>query len=306
MNKTEANISLFIITFFSAIQYVFLANIPESVSDFAFLTVTNLIGFGIAFAFFFGELFRIDKKQIIQSLVLSAELFGFNLFVLLGTSGVGATVSVCVLSAYFLFVPLFSLILFKKKPDKFSLIGIATALMGLMIILNRDISGITNIHILYLVAADVFFALYILTVSHYTSKSNPSILAMGQMFFNAIFALIFWIGEAHLTHTPMSLPSDAKFWGSVLFISLFIRGMYGVVQIYAQRYVSALNTSLIFSSEIIVTMLMSPVLALLFGTQAEVITPLKIVGAIVMTGGILIADSSFTDGIRRRLTHEKK
>lgn len=305
MNKAEANLSLLIITFFSAIQYVFLANVPESVSNFAFLTITNLIGFGIALALFWGELFRISKKQILQSVILSAELFGFNLFVLLGTAGVSATVSSCVLSAYFVFIPVFSLVFLKKKPDKLSLIGIGIVLAGLFLIMNTDIAGIINVHILYLVVADVFFAMYIMTAGHFTAKSNPSILAMGQMLFSAIIAFVFWLGEARITNTAISLPSDAAFWGSVLFISFFIRGLYGVVQIYAQRYVSALNTSLIFSSEIVITMLMSPVLALLFGTVAEDITPWKVAGAIVMVTGILLADTSFTTAVKRRFAHEK-
>ncbi len=305
MNKVEANLSLLMITFFAAIQYVFLTNVPETVSNFAFLTITNLIGFGIALAVFWGELFRINKKQLLQSVILSAELFGFNLFVLLGTSGVSATVSSCVLSVYFIFIPVFSFVFLKKKPDKLSLIGIGVVLAGLSLIMSKEIAGIIDVHILYLVVADAFFAIYIMTVGNYTAKSNPSILAMGQMFFNAIFALVFWFGEARFTHTLMALPSDAAFWGSVLFISFFIRGLYGVVQIYAQRYVNALDTSLIFSSEIVITMLMSPILALLFGTKTEIITPLKITGAIVMVAGILLADASFTTAVKRRFVHEK-
>lgn len=305
MNKTEGNLSLFIITFFSAIQYVFLANVPDDVSKFAFLTITNLIGFGIALALFFGELFRINRKQVLQSLILSAELLGFNLFVLLGVSGAGATLSACVLSAYFVFIPLISLIFFKKKPDKFGLIGIVIVLAGLFLIASSDLGVIFNVNILYLVVADIFFAMYIMTVGQFSVKSNPSILAMGQMFFCAVLALVFWFGESRITNTPMSLPTDAKFWGSAIFISFFIRGLYGVVQINAQRYVSPLNTSLIFSSEIIITMLMSPVLFLLFGTEPEVITPLKVVGAVVMVFGILFADPSFIAAVRRRFQRGK-
>ncbi|MDY6432372.1 MAG: hypothetical protein SPK67_05940, partial [Synergistales bacterium] len=66
MNKIEANISLFAITFFASIQYVFLAGVPADLSHFAFMCITNLIGFLMTFAFFFGELFRLDAKQIIQ------------------------------------------------------------------------------------------------------------------------------------------------------------------------------------------------------------------------------------------------
>ena len=80
MNKIEANISLFAITFFAAVQYIFLAGVPADLSHFAFLCVTNLIGFLITFLFFFGELFRLDVKQVIQSIILSAELVGFNFF----------------------------------------------------------------------------------------------------------------------------------------------------------------------------------------------------------------------------------
>ncbi len=53
MNKTEASVSLIIITFFSASQYAFLAGVPDSVSQFSFLFITGLVGFLITFALFF-------------------------------------------------------------------------------------------------------------------------------------------------------------------------------------------------------------------------------------------------------------
>lgn len=304
MNKREANVSLFIITFFAAIQYAFLEGVPDSVSHFAFLCVTNLIGFLLTLAVFFSELFRVDRKQIRQSLLLSLELFGFNVFLLLGSS-VGATVSACVLSAYFVFLPLLSLLLFKFKSDKMTLCAVGVVLAGLALMMLEDPAGLKDIHFLYLLIADVFFALYILTVGRFTAGSNPSILAMGQMLFNCLIALLFWVGQSAIQKTPLSLPTDSAFWGSAIFIGFFIRGLYGIVQMFAQRYVSPLNTSLIFSTEIIITMLMSPVLALLFGTQPERITPLRLAGAGVMVLGILLADPSVTGALKRRLRHEK-
>ena len=304
MNKREANVSLFIITFFAAIQYAFLEGVPDSVSHFAFLCVTNLIGFLLTLAVFFSELFRVDRKQIRQSLLLSLELFGFNVFLLLGSS-VGATVSACVLSAYFVFLPLLSLLLFKFKSDKMTLCAVGVVLAGLALMMLEDPAGLKDIHFLYLLIADVFFALYILTVGRFTAGSNPSILAMGQMLFNCLIALLFWVGQSAIQKTPLSLPTDSAFWGSAIFIGFFIRGLYGIVQMFAQRYVSPLNTSLIFSTEIIITMLMSPVLALLFGTQPERITPLRLAGAGVMVLGILLADPSVTGALKWRLRLEK-
>lgn len=304
MNKTEANVSLLIITFFAAIQYAFLAGVPETVSHFAFLGITNLIGFLLTLTLFFGELFRLDSKQIKQSLVLSLELFGFNVFLLLGSSA-GATVSACVLSAYFVFLPLLSFLLFRTKPERNTVIAVIVVLAGLFLMMNGNLAGLLDIHILYLLAGDVFFALYILTVGKYSAGSNPAVLAMGQMLFSCLISMLFWMGESAVQRTVPTLPIDPAFWGSAVFIGFFIRGLYGVVQMYAQRYVSPLNTSLIFSSEIIITMVMSPVLARLFGTAAEQITPLKLVGAAVMVVGILTADRTVVDAVERRLRREK-
>ena len=50
MNKTEASVSLFTITFFAAVQYAFLAGVPDSVSHFAFLFITGIVGFLCSFS----------------------------------------------------------------------------------------------------------------------------------------------------------------------------------------------------------------------------------------------------------------
>ena len=111
---------------------------------------------------------------------------------------------------------------------------------------------------------------------------------MGQLFFNLVFSSGAWFFQFVSGKATMNIPSLPSFWGSVIFISFFIRGLYGVVQIYAQRYVSAINTSLIFSSEILMTMLMSPVLARIFNTPEEEITPYKLFGGLLLVAGLLI------------------
>lgn len=306
MNRLTANFSLYAITFFAAVQYVFLANVPEDVSSFAFLAVTNLIGFIITFCVFFAELQRLDRKQILQSLVLSMELLGFNLFLLWGSRGVDATVTACVLSSYFVFVVLLSRLIFRQKADKGKYFSIVIVLLGVFFMMDADFMALMNRNVLFLVIADIFFAMYLLTAEKYASSSNPSILAMGQTFFNFVIALGCWGVESAVRGRPFSLTADPKFWGSVFFISFFIRGLYGIVQIYAQRYVSPLNVALIFSTEIIMTMLLSPLLSQLLGTRGEKITPLRVLGAVVMMCGILLADPAFADRLRRRFAHAKK
>jgi drug/metabolite transporter (DMT)-like permease len=90
----------------------------------------------------------------------------------------------------------------------------------------------------------------------------------------------------------ISLPKEPMFWGSVIFISFFIRGLYTVVQIYAQRYVTPVNAALIFSSEIIMTLLLSGFVYKYIFTEPyyEVITLQKIIGVTFMLIGILMSE----------------
>ena len=58
-------------------------------------------------------------------------------------------------------------------------------------------------------------------------------------------------------------------------------------------------------TESVLVGLVCAVLALLFGTQLEAITPLRLSGAIVMVAGILLSDPSVTGALKGRIGHEK-
>lgn len=301
MNKLEAKVCLFVITFFTGVQYVFLTDIEADISQFAFLTVTNFIGFVIVFATFFGELFLITKKQIKQSLLLAAEMFLFNICLLVGSSGMDPAVVSFAMIGYVLIIPVIYIFM-KKKIPKSNLIGTVVVMTGLALALEMSPSGFADSRILFLIGANIAFAFYIVTVEYVCNRSNPSILAMGRMFFSFLISLIFWIAESVITSESMMLPSDTNFWSSVMYISIFVTGFYCVVQIYAQRYVSAMDTALIFSTETVITLLMAPLLAMLTGGAYEPITLIRLTGCAVIIAGVLIADGSIYNKNKLRVT----
>ena len=287
MNKLEANISLLAIVFFSSFQCVFLSGIPEDISAFLFLCVTNFVGFIITTAFFYNDLFRIDAEQIKQSAIISLELIGFNLFLLFGAYDVVPSLIASVSASYFVFVMLIESVIFRTVPKLNNFISVIIVLTGLIIFSISDLKGLLNIKILYLMISDIFFAIYTITLSNYSKSSNPAVLAMGQTFFCFVFSLILWVLECLITGRNFEFPMDKRFLGSVIYTSFFIRGLFGIIQMYAQRYLTALNTSLIFSSALIITMIISPLLTSEFGIKTDVLTFSKIFGGIVITIGLL-------------------
>jgi drug/metabolite transporter (DMT)-like permease len=280
---------------------VFLTDISADISQFAFLTVTNFVGFVIVFAAFFGEAFVIVKRNILESLLLAAEMFLFNICLLLGSSGMNPSVVSFAVTGYLIFIPVIYIIMKKKIPTA-NLVGTVIVMTGLFIALEISPSSFRDYRLLYLLGADLFFALYIVTVEYVCNKSNPSILAMGRMFFSFIFSFVCWLIESIITGKSITLPADASFWSSVMFISVFICGFYCVFQIYAQRYVSAMDTALIFSTETVITLLMAPLLVLFTGGTAAPITVLKLVGCAIIITGVLISDGT----VFSKLKFEKK
>ena len=294
---------LVIITFFTSIQYVFLAGVPDNVSDLSFMFITSLIGFFILLCVFFNELFRLDKSHILQSLILAIEIFSFNFFLLLGVDGVDTTVVSSILSSYFIFIPIIEYILYKSFPKRNTIIAMMISLMGVFMIMGFNINNFLNKNVLFLILADISMAAYVITTGSFAKTSNPAILSMGQLFFVTIFAFIGWQIEMQFKGSSFRFPKEPLFWGSVIFISFFIRGLYTVIQVYAQRYISPINTSLIFASEIVMTLFLSAFISNYFGFRQaiEPVTFIKCVGAFLMVFGILICDNNFYDFLKRKI-----
>ena len=285
------------ITFFSSLQYVFLAGVPSYIPNSSFVCITSLIGFLLLLFIFFNELFRVDKKHILQSVLLASELFLFNYFLLLGSTGFDAVTISCVISAYFIFIPIIEFIIFRHIPKLSKVMSILLVLTGILFIMNWKVGSLLNKKVIYLLIADISMAAYVITTGYFSNRSNPAILSMGQLLFIAIVSFISWNVEVRMRGAKLSIPIEPSFWGSVIFISFFIRGVYTVVQTYAQRFVSALNTSLIFSTEIIITMLTSTAISNFFGLQVSE-SNLNLnsgIGAALMLLGIFISDPSILE-----------
>lgn len=295
MNKLEANLVLLSVTFFWGIQYVFLKNVPEGVSTFAFLTVTNVIGFLLVSAVFPGEYLRLTWKLVLKSMGLAVLLFCFNALLTIGVRLTEASTASFLVSAYIVFIPVI-LLLIRKKVYLRNAIGVLVVLGGIFLAAGASFKGQQGNGLFLLIGADVFFAVYMVAVEYLAGDCNPVLLSIGQMFFGSLLGLAGWLAAS--PQTFLKLPSGYRFWASVLVIAVFIRGFTTVLQVCAQRYVTALNASLIFSLEIAVTQFTALFLPAMIGGETESLTWSKLLGCICIIGGVLISDGVV--GIRKK------
>ena len=197
--QTTATIGLILITFLAAVQYFFLRNVPDTVSTFSFVCITNVIGLLILGTVRIRKLFSLRKKSLLKGALFALELTGFNFFLLMGSRHTDAVTSASVISLYFVFItPL--LLLLRRKVNFFSGIATVIAIIALLLLFNADTEKLfSSPEVVYLIIADIFFAAYVVSVSILGENEDSTCLTLSQMIFAALFAFAGWLIENAVT-----------------------------------------------------------------------------------------------------------
>lgn len=290
-----STLGLLMITVIAAIQYVFIQNVPDTVSTFSFLAITNFVGFAIVGIIQLKKLLTMKKSTLIKGVIFAVELTGFNFFMLLGAKDSDSVVMASVLSMYFIFItPI--LILLKKKVNFFSGIASILAIIALILMFEADTTALFgSSSVIFLLIADLFFAAYVVSISLLGENEDSVQLTLSQMLFATIFSLFGWGCEILLGLSTFSIPKDTSFWVSVLFIGVLIRAIYGLVQMICQKYVPPINASLIFASEIIITLILDPFMCTIFKMEYDRVTNFQVIGCILFILATLIVDDTFME-----------
>ncbi len=291
--KLISTLGLLLITVWAAIQYVFLSNVPDEVSSFAFLFLTNIIGVVVLMAFSIPKLKALTKRTVFKGIGISLISNIYNFFIIAGSRHMDSVAISSLLSMYFVFVPII-LVLMRKKVSFRSAIGAIIATIALILMFQADASSFFGSrNVIFLLIADLFFAIYVIIISIAGENEDASLLSITQMSSSAILAFICWGIEAGMGKAVFAFPKEISFWVAALFMGVLIRALYSVIQISCQKYVSPVSASLIFSSEIVITLLLNPLMSKLLGTSYTPATVYQIIGCVFFVIAVLVNDDTF-------------
>lgn len=289
MTKAEANIVLFSITLCWASSYIFIKNIPATVSPFAYLTLTTGIAGLILAIVFFKKLKEFDKRTLRRSLILAAIICGNLILEKMGIARIPASTASFVASLNIVFVPLL-LLLFRQKPSPNHLLGIILILTGLVFTSGLKSGDSSAIGIMTMIGACLFMAVYIITVDKFTKKSDPLLLGIGQMFFTALIGFILWFMEE--PRTFLSLTYTNELLANIFILAFFAKAYAYIMLMYSQKYASPISVTVISSTEPVVTMVLALLIPDSYG-QTEFLTGGKLVGAAFIVAGAICAGTNF-------------
>ena len=290
--RTASTLGLIMITVWAAMQYIFLRNVPDDTPTFSFLCLTNVVGLALLSLAQFKDYRQIRKSTVLKGMLMAGELVGFNFFLMLGSRHMDSVAVSSVLSMYFIFVvPL--LLLLKREVSFRSVVAAVVACVALLLTFNADFDAFKSFDILYLLLAEIFFACYVVTISILGENEPSGALTICQMAGASVFSLIFWFIEIGITRQPFHISADPKFWVCVAFIGVLIRALYSRIQIACQKNVPPVTASLIYSSEIVITLILDPLLCRLFGTPYTPATVYQVIGCVLFVISVLVADDEF-------------
>lgn len=289
MTRTESNIVLFSITLCWASSYIFIKNIPPSVSPFAYLTMTTGIASLILAVIFFKRVQELDKKTLQRSLIIAAIICGNLILERIGLSRIPASTAGFVASLSIVFVPLL-LLIFKRRPSSNNILGIILILIGLISTSGLKLEDAVNYGVLAMAGGCFFMAVYIIAVDRFTKKSDPLLLGIGQMFFTALIGFVLWFIEEPKTF--FSITYSNEMLANIFLLAFFAKAYAYIMLMYSQKYASPITVTVMASTEPVVTMVLALLIPNAFG-QTELLTGSKVVGAVFIVAGAICAGTNF-------------
>jgi drug/metabolite transporter (DMT)-like permease len=187
---------------------------------------------------------------------------------------------------YVLFTPLLGLALFKTRIPKELWLAVGLAIVGLAMLSGVPESSADGD--LLVLASTVAQALQILMVERYANRFDVFALVWVQVGAACVVFLALASARAEL-----SVPSGGTVWAALLVTGLFAVAFAYLVQVWAQRRVSATRIAIIFSLETVFAGLAGYLFA---GDRLGV---LGLAGCAVIFVGILIAEPLAAATLRR-------
>ncbi|MDY4060802.1 MAG: DMT family transporter, partial [Anaerovoracaceae bacterium] len=131
----------------------------------------------------------------------------------------------------------------KNKPDKYDVIGVICAVIGLFLLTAGSVTGI-NIGDIISMGCALSFALHMIMIEKYCHDSDPIILTIVQF---ATTSILFILLVIMFEKPDFSVISTAT--SEILYLVIVATVIAFVVQNIAQRHISSITTSLILTLE---------------------------------------------------------
>jgi drug/metabolite transporter (DMT)-like permease len=281
-----ATAALILVTAVWGLTFVQVKDAVELYPLFAFLAVRYLVASAALAPVSATRLRSLGREGLFAGGVLGALI---ALGIGLQTAGLERTTVTnagFITGLYVLFTPLLALALFRTPIPRVLWAAVALALLGLALLSGvPQGSAAGDLLVLFSAAAQAF---QIVMVERYANRFDAFALVFVEI---AVASLVF--GAIALALGDLSMPQGTTVWAAILVTGLFAVAFAYLVQVWAQRRVSATRIAIIFSLETVFAGLAGYFFA------EDRIGLVGLAGCAAIFAGILVAEPAAAATLRR-------
>ena len=289
MTKKEFRIVLLSITLCWSSAYLFIKEIPEEFSAYAYTALTSGVA-ALILSVGFHKLFRLmDRAALLRGGILGALITGNILFEKLGLDILPASTVSALAALNIVIVPL--ILIFRKQfPSINNLVGIAIILVGLFLSGKFSAEGGGLLGVVWTLVSCAMMSMYTVLAADYTRKSDPLLLTVLQLWVTAAVGMALW-----LFTDPGSFGRiiwSAETLSYIMIIAFFSKAYAYVMLMYTEKYADAISVTVIAATEPIVTLGIAVLIPSTL-SSAEIFTFRSLLGALIIAAGAVVAGTNF-------------
>lgn len=250
----------------------------------AFYTATR---FGLAALFFAlafaGHLRRSSWHEVKQGAKLGLLSFAGIAFYVVGLSFTQVSKAGFITGLYLVFTPLLSYVLFRARPTRDHLTGLAIAIAGFALLSYPQTGETINWGDLLILLAAVSWAAHIAATSAFAAAGDVRTLAAFQVFTVAALATTAFFVLKALGLETMPNPVDGQFIRQIGYMAVMVTFVAALVQTWAQSRVNPTHAVILYTLE--------PVTAAVFAYYkfGEKLGSWRAIGAALIIVGVMVS-----------------
>lgn len=306
MNRLQANLCLICVTLCWSTEVIIFSCIPDSVLPFATTFICNAIAMVVLAACFFKrikrEMSKSSKKILLKCLLLGVLNCAYNALYMYGLKSFDVSTGAFTFSMTVVVLPVV-LITMRKSVGVKTWISVALVLSGIVIALGGSLTQIPYVGLLFMLLGCIIRSVFIVKLNDFAREHDSITLSVFISAFVAVISFVIWFVLQPSTFATIP-------WSGTIIASLFIHAYFIVafaqtLNIFAQRRATATESTIIYSLEIVFSLIWGAVLPENLVDRA-IPTPFHIIGAVLIVAGSLVEIIEFKGKRRLKNVSEKQ
>lgn len=304
MNRLQAHLCLICVTLCWSTEVIIFACIPNDVLPFATSFITSAIAVLILVASFFkrikAEMKRNAKRILLRCVFLGIIKCGYDVLFLYGLNYFDVSTGAFTFSITVVVLPVI-LLTMKKNVSPKTWLSALLVLAGIVCALGSQVFGNQIIGLMLMLIGCILRAVFIIKLNDFAKEHDSITLSVLISSIGAAISFCIWMFLQPQTFGAIE-------WSPTIIASLFIYAYFIVafaqtLNIFAQKRATASGATVIYSLEIVFSLIWSAVLPETL-IDRVIPTPFQVIGALLIVAGSIIEIVDFDFKGRRK--HEVK